>query len=108
MIDLARMAALVAALAAAAVYGTDVFCAVVQRPALARVDDGALVAVMGSVHLYGDRRMPVPGAISIIAAAVSGALATLNGRWIAASVAMTAVALLLIWLALYLRVSAPI
>ena len=64
MIDLARMAALVSVLAAAIVYGTDVFCAVVQRPALARVDDRALVAVMGNVHLYGDRRMPVPGALA--------------------------------------------
>lgn len=108
MIDLARMAALVAVLAAAVVYGTDVFCAVVQRPALARVDDRALVAVMGNVHRYGDRRMPLPGALSIIAAAVSGALAALSGRWIAASAAATTAGLLLIWLVLYMRVSAPI
>ena len=108
MIDLARMAALVAVLAAAVVYGTDVFCAVVQRPALARVDDRALVAVMGNVHRYGDRRMPVPGALGIIAAAVSGALAALSGRWTATAAAATAVGLLLIWLVLYVRVSAPI
>ena len=108
MIDLSRMAALAAVLAAAVVYGTDVFCAVVQRPALAHVDDRALVAVMGNVHLYGDRRMPVPGALSIIAAAVSGALAALSGRWVAAGAAATAVGLLLIWIAMYIRVSAPI
>jgi hypothetical protein len=108
VIDLAQLAALVAVLAAAVVYGTDVFCAFVQRPALARVDDRALVAVMGNVHLYGDRRMPVPGALSIIAAAVSGALAVLTGRWVAAGAAATAVGLLLIWLAMYIRVSAPI
>ncbi len=108
MIDLARFATLVAVLAAAVVYGTDVFCAVVQRPALARVDDQALVAVMGNVHLYGDRRMPVPGALSIVAAAASVALAGLGGRWIAAGASATAVGLLLIWLVLYLRVSAPI
>jgi uncharacterized membrane protein len=108
MIDLARMAALVAVLAAAVVYGTDVFCAVVQRPALAHVDDRALVAVMGNVHLYGDRRMPVPGALSIVAAAVSGALAALTGRWVAAGATATAVGLLLIWIVMYIRVSAPI
>ncbi|HEX9177671.1 DUF1772 domain-containing protein [Mycobacterium sp.] len=108
MIDLARTAALVAVLAAAVVYGTDVFCAVVQRPALAHVDDRALVAVMGNLHLYGDRRMPVPGALSIIAAAVSGALAALTGRWVAAGAAVSAVGLLLIWIAMYIRVSAPI
>src|SRR5262245_55292453 len=56
-----RAAALIAVLGTAVVYGTDVFCAIVLRPALALVDDRALVAVMGSVHRYGDRRMPVPG-----------------------------------------------
>jgi hypothetical protein len=63
---------------------------------------------MGNVHLYGDRRMPVPGALGIIAAVVSGALAALSGRWVAAGAAATAVGLLLIWLVLYVRVSAPI
>jgi len=106
--DLARLAALVAVLGGAVVYGTDVFCAVVQRPALARVDDRALVEVMGKVHLYGDRRMPVPGVLSIVAAALSVALAGWSGHSIAAGAAATAVGLLLLWLALYLRVSAPI
>jgi hypothetical protein len=63
---------------------------------------------MGNVHRYGDRRMPVPGALAIIAAASSGALAALSGRWIVAGAAATAVGLLLIWLVLYVRVSAPI
>lgn len=99
---------MIAVLAGAVVYGTDVFCAVVQRPALARVDDRALVAVMGNVHLYGDRRMPVPGALSIVAAALTVALAGLSGRWIAAGAAVCAVGLLLMWLVLYVRVSAPI
>jgi Domain of unknown function (DUF1772) len=108
VIDLVRAAALVAVLGAAVVYGTDVFCAIVQRPALAHIDDRALVAVMGNVHRYGDRRMPVPGALGIVAAAVCGALAAMSGQWIAAGAATTAVALLLIWLAVYLSVSAPI
>ena len=55
-----RAAALIAVLGSAVVYGTDVFCAIVLRPALASVDDDALVAVTGRVHRYGDRRMPVP------------------------------------------------
>ena len=60
-----RAAALIAVLGTAVVYGTDVFCAIVLRPALALVDDRALVAVMGSVHRYGDRRMPVPGVLGV-------------------------------------------
>lgn len=90
------------------VYGTDVFCAMVQRPALARVDDRALVAVMGNVHRYGDRRMPLPGVVGVVAAAASAVLAAAAGRWTAAALAGAAVALLLVWLTLYLRVSAPI
>jgi uncharacterized membrane protein len=108
MTDLARVAALIGVLATAVVFGTDVFCAMVQRPALARIDDRALVAVMGNVHRYGDRRMPVPGVVGLVAAAVSALAAAAAGRWTVAAVAGTAVALLLVWLALYLRVSAPI
>ena len=64
------------------VYGTDAFCAVVQRPALANVDDRALLAVMGNIHRYGDRRMPVPGALGLAAAAISAifAAASAAGR----------------------------
>ncbi|EUA25756.1 hypothetical protein I550_0876 [Mycobacterium intracellulare 1956] len=58
---IATLFAAIAVLGTAVVYGTDVFCAVVQRPALARVDDRAMLAVMGNIHRYGDRRMPVPG-----------------------------------------------
>jgi hypothetical protein len=67
----AQLAALAAILGTGVVYGTDVFCALVQRPALARVDDATLTAIMGNVHRYGDRRMPAPGILGVIAAAAS-------------------------------------
>ncbi|MDT5256911.1 MAG: hypothetical protein QOD10_1991 [Mycobacterium sp.] len=108
MTDFADVAAVIAVLGTGVVYGTDVFCAIVQRPALARIDDTALVAVMGNVHRYGDRRMPLPGVLGMIAAAASAALAGVAGRWTTAVLAGTALALLLVWLGLYLRVSAPI
>jgi hypothetical protein len=104
----AEVFALIAVLGTAVVYGTDVFCAMVQRPALARVDDRALLAVMGNIHRYGDRRMPVPGVLGVVAAAISAALAAASGRWSRAGVAGVAVGLLLVWLVIYLRVSAPI
>lgn len=104
----AELVALIAVLGAAVVYGTDVFCAVVQRPALAEVDDAVLLAVMGNIHRYGDRRMPVPGVLGLVAAAVSAALFALSGRWVHAGVAAGAVVLLVVWLMVYLRVSAPI
>jgi hypothetical protein len=103
-----RVAALIAVLGTAVVYGTDVFCAIVMRPALAFIDDDALAAVMGSVHRYGDRRMPVPGVLGLAAAAASAVLAAVAGDWMQAVAAGAALVLLLAWIVLYTRVSAPI
>jgi hypothetical protein len=103
-----RAAALVAVLGTAVVYGTDAFCAIVLRPALASVDDDALISVMGNVHRYGDRRMPGPGGLGIVAAAASAVLATVAAHWAQAVAAGAAVVLLLVWLVLYTQVSAPI
>lgn len=105
---IAKLFALVAVLGTGVVYGTDVFCAMVQRPALARIDDRALLAVMGNVHRYGDRRMPVPGVLGLVAAAISAVFAATSGRWTPAIAAGVAVGLLVVWLLIYLRVSAPI
>jgi len=106
--DLARMAALLSILGSAVVYGTDVFCAMVLRPALAGVDDRTLVAVTGNVHLYGDRRLPLPGVIGMLAAAASAVLFAVTGHWANAVAALVSLAVLLVWLVLYLRISAPI
>ena len=103
-----RAAALIAVLGTGVVYGTDVFCAIVLRPALAWVDDSALVAVVGSVHRYGDRRMPLPGVLGVVAAATSAVLATIDAQWAQAIGAGTSLALLLVWIVLYTQVSAPI
>ncbi|EFG75174.1 hypothetical protein HMPREF0591_4926, partial [Mycobacterium parascrofulaceum ATCC BAA-614] len=73
--------AVIAVLGTGVVYGTDVFCATVLRPALARIDDRALLATTGNIHRFGDRRMPVPGVIGLAAAATSAALAAASGRW---------------------------
>jgi hypothetical protein len=108
MTILSHVLAGAALMAGAVIYGTDVFCAIVQRPALARVDDGALTSVMGRVHQYGDRRLPVPGALSLIAAALAAVTAALAGHAAAAAAAGAAVAALAVWLIIYLRISAPV
>jgi hypothetical protein len=106
--DAARqLAALAAILGTGVVYGTDVFCALVQRPALARVDDATLTAIMGNVHRYGDRRMPAPGILGVIAAAAS-AIAAVVGHPAESVTAGVAFLLLAAWMVLYLRISAPI
>ncbi|MFG6476786.1 DUF1772 domain-containing protein [Microbacterium sp. P06] len=108
MILVAQIAALMATMGIGVVYGTDAFCALVQRPALARVDDAALTAVMGNVHRYGDKRMPFPGVIGLLGTAVACVLAAVAGHTVAAFTAGIAFALLVVWLVLYARVSAPI
>lgn len=108
MIHLAHLAGLVAVLSTGVVYGTDVFCALVLRPALARVDDATLTAITGNVHRFGDRRMPVPGVLGLVGAAVATVLAAVAGDTVASASAGTALAMLVVWLLLYLRISAPI
>src|SRR5829696_7876607 len=93
----AHLAALIAVVSTGVVYGTDAFCALVQRPALARVDDDALTSVMGNVHRFGDRRLPVPGILGIIASAAASVLAALAGRPFASGTAGAALALLVGW-----------
>jgi hypothetical protein len=105
---LAQLAALLALLATGVVYGTDAFCALVQRPALARVDDAVLTAVMGNVHRYGDRRMPVPGVLGIVASAAAAIFAAVAGHTTEAVTAGAAFVLWLGWMGVYLRISAPI
>ena len=108
MIISAQIAALVAIMGVGIVYGTDTFCALVQRPALARVDDAALTTVMGNVHRYGDKRMPVPGIIGLVGSAAAAVLAGVSGHTVGAVTAGIAVVLLVAWLVLYARISALI
>ena len=100
--------AALAALAAAVVYGTDMFAAVVLRPALATLDDRTLTQAAGRIHQYADRRMPLPGATSILAAAASALAAGIAGYPVQALLTAAALGALLIWLALYIRIAAPI
>ena len=68
--------AALAALACAVVYGTDMFAALVLRPALAALDDATLTPAAGRIHQYADQRMPLPGAASMLAAAASALQST--------------------------------
>jgi hypothetical protein len=67
-----------AILANAVIYGTDVFGAIVQRPAVAAVDDRTLTQLLGHVHRIADRRFAT---ISI---------AGINGRVALQATALTA------------------
>jgi hypothetical protein len=101
----AQVAALSGVVATAVIYGTDVFCALVLRPAAAGASDASVADLLGRVHHYGDRRLPAPGVVAIAAAAVATAVSDQGLGRLGAGLALVA---LLAWLAIYLGVSAPI
>ena len=89
----------------AVIYGTDVFGAIVLRPAIAAVDDRTLTQLLGHIHRIADRRFPAIGAAGLIAAVATAALAGTSAAAAAAALATLALA---IFLAIYNRVSKPV
>lgn len=105
MTTLAQAAALLGVAGTAVIYGTDIFSALVLRPAAAGADDASVADLLGRVHHYGDQRLPIPGITAVIAAAVATIFSTHAPVRAGAGIAFIA---LLIWLVIYLRISAPI
>ena len=97
-----------AILANAVIYGTDVFGAIVLRPAIAAVDDRTLTQLLGHIHRIADRRFPAIGAAGLIAAMATAALAGASGHWVSAAAAALATLALVVFLAIYNRVSKPV
>jgi hypothetical protein len=97
-----------AILANAVIYGTDVFGAIVLRPAIAAVDDRTLTQLLGHIHRIADRRFPAIGAAGLIAAMATAALAGASGHWVSAAAAALATLALVMFLAIYNRVSKPV
>ena len=105
---LIEILASLAILANAVIYGTDVFGAIVLRPAIAAVDDRTLTQLLGHIHRIADRRFPAIGAAGLIAAMATAALAGASGHWVSAAAAALATLALVIFLAIYNRVSKPV
>jgi hypothetical protein len=80
---LGTAAALTAIMAAGIIYGTDVFCAIVQRPALTRLDDATVAATLAWLGLYLRIAAPVNRALTAAAIAhVTPANSrSLQSRW---------------------------
>jgi len=89
-------------------YGTDVFSAIVLRPALALADDQTLVSIRGRVHDFGDRRLRVPGVAGLVAAILETAVIAWAGHLAATAAGAIAVVALACWLIICARISAPI
>ncbi|OBG84591.1 DUF1772 domain-containing protein [Mycobacterium sp. E136] len=97
-----------AILANGIVYGTDVFGAIVLRPAVAAVDDRTLTQLLGHIHRIADRRFSVIGAVGLIAAVATAAAAAVSGRWASAASAAVATLALIGFLVVYTRISKPV
>jgi Domain of unknown function (DUF1772) len=108
MRTLIEILASLAILANAVIYGTDVFGAIVMRPAIAAVDDRTLTQLLGHIHRIADRRFPAIGAAGLIAAMATAALAGASGHWVSAAAAALATLALVIFLAIYNRLSKPV
>jgi hypothetical protein len=97
-----------AILANAVIYGTDVFGAIVLRPAIAAVDDRTLTQALGHIHRIADRRFPAIGVGGLIAAVAMTGVAAANGHWVSAAAGALASLALIVFVAIYNRVSKPV
>ena len=108
MIEVSHVLVVIAILSVGIIYGTDLFSLIVLRPALARVDDQTLVAIMGRVHQFADRRLRLPG-IAGLAFTVAGAAFVAGVDRLGATIAgIVGVIASVMWLVIYSRISAPI
>jgi len=97
-----------AILANAVIYGTDVFGAIVLRPATAAVDDRTLTQLLGHVHRIADRRFAAIGIGGLIAAVATAVFAAASGHWVSTAAGALATLALIIFLEVYARVSKPV
>src|SRR6516165_2918190 len=89
-----------AILANGVIYGTDVFGAIVLRPAIAAVDDRTLTQLLGHIHRIAAIRLRNIGVAAAIAAA--------SGHWVSAAAGALATLALIAFIAVYNQVSKPV
>jgi Domain of unknown function (DUF1772) len=108
MRTLIEIVAGLAILANAVIYGTDVFGAIVQRPAIAAVDDRTLTQSLGHIHRVADRRLKVITISGLITAIATTALAAASGHWVSTAGGALATLAVIIFIAIYTRIAKPV
>jgi hypothetical protein len=88
----------------AVIFGTDMFFLTVGRPALRLASQSTATEVMGFIHLFGDKRMPVWG----IFAMVSNLLLILFSRSGHRAFYLLSLSMLILFVVVYERFSKPI
>jgi hypothetical protein len=108
MRTLIEVVAALAILANAVIFGTDVFGAIVQRPAIAAVDDRTLVQSLGYIHRIADRRLKTITISGLIAAIATAALAAAAGHWVSAVAGTLATFAVIIFILIYTLIAEPV
>jgi len=97
-------ASLAGLISTAVIFGTDMFFLTVGRPALRSAAESAATEVMGFIHLFGDRRMPVWGILAIL----SNLVLILFGRSGHRAFYLLSLSMLMLFVVIYDRFSKPI
>jgi len=88
----------------AVIFGTDVFFLTVGRSALRLASQSAATEVMGFIHLFGDKRMPVWGILAML----SNLLLILFSRSGHRAFYLLSLSMLILFVVIYGRFSKPI
>ena len=97
-------ASLAGFISTAVIFGTDVFFLTVGRPALRSAAESAATEVMGFIHLFGDRRMPIWGVLAILSNLLLALLGTVEQRVFY----LLSFSMLILFVVIYNRFSKPI
>ena len=97
-------ASLVGLISTAVIFGTDTYFLTVGRSALKLASPSAATEVMGFLHLFGDRRMPIWGVLAIF----SNLLLVLLNRSGYRTLYLLSLSLLILFVVIYDRFSKPI
>jgi hypothetical protein len=97
-------ASLAGLISTAVIFGTDMFFLTVGRPALRSAAESAATEVMGYIHDFGDRRMPIWGSLAIL----SNFLLVLFSRSGHRAFYLLSLSMLILFVVIYDRLSKPI
>jgi hypothetical protein len=95
-------------LANAVIYGTDVFGAIIMRPAIAAVDDRTLTQLLGHIHRIADHRLRNITVVGLFTAVATAAVAAASGHWVSTAAGALATLAMIIFIGVYNRVSKPV
>jgi hypothetical protein len=104
MNHLMRMASVAGLISTAVIFGTDMFFLTVGRPAIRSAAESAATEVMGFIHLFGDKRMPIWG----VSAILSNLLLVLFSGSGHRAFYLSSLSMLILFVVIYDRFSKPI